>query len=141
MRVSCQFRHTRRTAGVKIGRNVIASTTLIKDQAVIRLIGKVAEALRARLPGALVETAHMEIAPPSIADAVETCVTAGAESIVIHPYFLAQGRHTRETIPEKVAEARQRHPGVNIRITEHLGFDESLVRLVQKRIEAANRSD
>ena len=40
MGVSCQFRHTRRTAGVKIGRNVIASTMLIKDQAVIRLIAK-----------------------------------------------------------------------------------------------------
>src|SRR5690348_4525173 len=51
----------------------------------------------ARLAGdrfVAVLAAHMEIASPSIADAFESAVAAGAGLVVVVLYFLAPGRHS-----------------------------------------------
>lgn len=96
-----------------------------------------AERLRSRLPDRVVETAHMELAPPSVHEGVAACVAAGAEEIVVHPFFLGPGRHTREDIPRLVREAAARHPGLRVRISEPLGLHEKLVDLVLERIDAA----
>ena len=97
------------------------------------LCGKLAE----RVPGCLVEPAHMEILGPSIADAVAACVAEGALEIVVQPHFLGPGRHTIEDIPRLVAEEAARHPEVSFRIGEPLGIDDAMVDLLLARIEDA----
>lgn len=99
-------------------------------------IGRVAAALRERLPGAIVKLAHLEFTSPSIAEGIRACVEAGASEIIVHPYFLSPGRHTREHIPELVAEALREHPGVTARITDPLGFHPRLLDVVLDRIAA-----
>jgi len=101
-----------------------------------RLIEDVAEAIRGRCPEAVVEFAHMEIASPGIAEGIAACAAAGASSIDLHPYFLATGRHTSESIPALVEEALKQHPGVEVRISEPLGFDPRIIEVVLERIEA-----
>lgn len=96
-----------------------------------------AELLRAREPGTLVLTAHLEVAPPGIGDALAACAGAGALDVVLLPWFLAPGRHTLEDIPREVAQARARHPGLRIRVGEPLGLDPRLVELAQARIASA----
>jgi len=96
-----------------------------------------AERLRARLPGRLVVTAHLEIEPPDIGAGIDACAEAGASEIVVHPYFLGPGRHTAEDIPRQVAEAAARHPKLTIRISEPLGLHESVLDVVVERIEKA----
>jgi len=54
--------------------------------------------LKAQYP--IVEPAHMEIARPSIADAVARCVERGARRVAVCPYFLAPGKHWHKDIPE-----------------------------------------
>ncbi len=39
---------------------------------------------------ALVEVAHMELAAPSVADAVDAAVAAGAQVVTVAPYFLSR---------------------------------------------------
>jgi sirohydrochlorin ferrochelatase len=95
----------------------------------------VAERLRARLPDAIVESAHMELAPPSIAEGIAACVAAGATHIRLHPYFLASGFHTRESIPELVEEALRGHPGIEVHITKPLGVHDKLIDVVLERLE------
>ena len=94
-----------------------------------------AERVRERMPERLVAVAHMELAAPSIADAIDACVAGGVEEIVVHPYFLGPGNHTREDIPRLVAGAGARHPGLRIEITEPLGLHEGLVDVVVARVE------
>ncbi len=94
-----------------------------------------AAAVRARDPERFVTVAHMELAEPSIEQAVDACVAAGAAEIVVHPYFLGPGSHTREDIPRLVAEAAARHPGLRVRISEPLGLHDKLVDVVLARIE------
>lgn len=99
-----------------------------------RLLEAVAERLRARLPGRSVRVAHMELVPPGLADTIEACVAEGAREIVVHPYFLAPGRHASRDVPRIAAEAAARHPGVEVRVTAPLGLHEGIVEAVLARL-------
>jgi sirohydrochlorin ferrochelatase len=83
----------------------------------------------------IVEPAHMELAEPSIAQAFEKCVRQGATMVIVHPYFLAPGRHSTTDIPRMTAEAAAPFPGVRFHITQPLGLDERIVQLMMQRIE------
>jgi len=93
--------------------------------------------LRAREPGTLVLTAHLEILPPDLVDALGACARAGAHDVVVLPWFLAAGRHTRDDIPERVAEGSARHPELRVRIGEPLGLHAKLIEVAWERIAAA----
>jgi sirohydrochlorin ferrochelatase len=89
----------------------------------------------------IVEPAHMELAAPTIADAFAACVEQGATEIVVHPYFLAPGRHSTEDIPRMAAEAAAQHDDIPFRVTNPLGLDERLCAVIETRIaEAVERN-
>ena len=106
-----------------------------RQPAANELIGAVAERVRARRPELHVEHAHMELAPPSIADAIAACAAAGARAVHVQPYFLAPGNHTRSTIPEMVAAAAADHPDLEIEIGEPFGLDEKLIDILIERTD------
>ena len=82
-----------------------------------------------------VEAAHMELAEPSIATAVDACVAKGATTVVIAPYFLWPGNHWDRDIPALAAEACGRHPGVDHLVAAPLGPHPLLGDIVEQRIE------
>lgn len=98
------------------------------------LLEEVASALRARLPDCPVSVAHLEFGPPDIETAIADCVRAGARRILVHPYFLAPGVHTRRDIPERVRAAAARYPELQVEISEPLGFHERIVDVVLERL-------
>lgn len=95
----------------------------------------VAALLRARVPDRIVEVAHLEIAPPGIAEGIEACVAAGASEIVVHPFLLSPGRHSREDIPRLALAAARHHPDVRVRVTAPLGVHEKLVDVILERVD------
>ncbi|MAJ58676.1 MAG: hypothetical protein CBC48_01185 [bacterium TMED88] len=99
-------------------------------------IGRVAAAVQTRRPDLTVRWAHMEIAPPFVPDVIADCVAGGAQEIIVQPFFLADGRHLTETIPELVEAARRQHPQITIRVTPHLGEHDGLVGIVLDRVDA-----
>ncbi len=86
-----------------------------------------------RLPN--VEAAHMELAEPSIGSAVDACVSAGATTVVVAPYFLWPGNHWDRDIPALAAEACRRHPGVRYLVAAPLGPHPLLGDIVEQRID------
>lgn len=82
----------------------------------------------------IVEPAHMELAEPTLEDAVAKCVARGATAIVVHPYFLAPGRHSTGDIPGMVAELAPRYSALDFRVTAPLGVDDIMARLMHRRI-------
>lgn len=106
-------------------------------EAANELLGRIAEHLRERTSSCVVEIAHMELASPSVAEGIAACVAAGAEEIVVHPYFLGPGRHTTETIPALVAAAARDHAGVDIRISPPLGIHPKLADVILDRVREA----
>lgn len=101
-----------------------------------RVVATLARKLAKRLPDWIVRFAHMELATPTIAEAVDACVAAGAREIVVHPYFLAPGRHSTRDVPSLARAAARKHRGVRIRVTPPLGTHDGLVDVVLDRIGA-----
>jgi sirohydrochlorin ferrochelatase len=97
----------------------------------------VAECVRERLPGRLVRVAHLELAPPALAEAIDACVREGAREVVVQPFFLAPGRHGGGDIPRLAREAAARHPGVTVRVTAPLGAHPGVVEAVLGRLAEA----
>ncbi|MCA9774564.1 MAG: hypothetical protein KC466_19245 [Myxococcales bacterium] len=89
--------------------------------------------LRAEGTFPIVHHAHMELAGPTIAEAFDRCVGDGATEIVVHPYFLGPGNHSRTDIPALVEAASQAHPQVRWRVTEPLGVHPKLCEIVLER--------
>ncbi len=56
------------------------------------------------------------------------------KEIIVIPYFLHFGVHLRQDIPEMLREAAVKHPEVRLVLGRHLGYDDSLVTLVEQRI-------
>jgi sirohydrochlorin ferrochelatase len=103
------------------------------NQEVEDLAARVQRSAGDRYP--LIKAGFLEIASPSIPEAIESCIAAGATSVVVVPYFLAAGRHVAEDIPGIVEPVARQHPRVAIRIAEHVGMSESMTRLI---LDAAN---
>lgn len=68
-----------------------------------------------------VSCAFLELAEPSIPDGVRACLDAGAEEVVVLPFFLSAGRHVAEDIPGEVEKVRAERPDARIRIAPYLG--------------------
>lgn len=104
-----------------------------------QMLETVVERVRARGIYEIVEVAHMEIARPSIEEAFNACVRAGAERVVVHPYFLSPGRHSQTDIPRMASDAAAKHAGIRVVVTEPLGLDERLIDVVLNRVQEALR--
>jgi len=86
--------------------------------------------VRERAPQLFVTVAHLELAGPSLAEAVDACVAAGAHEVCVHPFFLAPGRHLAEDVPGLVQAAQEQHPALSIRLLEALGARAELADVV-----------
>ena len=88
----------------------------------------------------LVAAAFLEIASPTIAEGFAQLVESGAKHIVVHPYFLSPGRHTRGDIPVEVRAAASRHQNVTYQITEPLAAHRLVIDASIERIREAETS-
>ena len=80
-------------------------------ESVDRLVSELAVA------GQFSQAAYLEPARPTFAEVVEQAVAAGVEEIAVVPYFLAQGTHVVNDIPELIQAARARYPHLRIEIS------------------------
>jgi uroporphyrin-III C-methyltransferase len=92
----------------------------------------------------LVVAAFLEITKPTIAEGYAQLVAAGARHIIVHPYFLSPGRHTRGDIPVEVKAAANRHKNVTYQITEPLAahalvIDAAIERVRETVVPALSR--
>jgi sirohydrochlorin ferrochelatase len=94
---------------------------------------RIAEGLRTAY-GGIVEPCRMAGRGAPFAEVFEKCVRLGAKEIIVIPYFLHFGVHLRQDIPEMLREAVAQHPEIRLVLGRHLGYDDSLVALVQKRL-------
>jgi sirohydrochlorin ferrochelatase len=88
----------------------------------------------------IVEPAHMELASPTIAEAFARAVAAGADEIVVHPYFLALGRHAREDVPAQCERAAEPWPALRWSITAPTGSSPRVFDAIGERIDAARHA-
>ena len=76
---------------------------------------------QAREQYAKVTYGFLEMAEPSIPDAIQSCITAGATKVLVAPYFLAAGRHVTDDIPYQVQLKQVEYPEIDIQVKPYLG--------------------
>ncbi|MGH9520140.1 MAG: SAM-dependent methyltransferase, partial [Terriglobales bacterium] len=72
------------------------------------------------IPGQFVGAAYLPPVQPSLTAAVARAAAAGAERVVVVPYFLAAGLHVTRDLPKLVEMARDAFPQLEIRLAECL---------------------
>jgi sirohydrochlorin ferrochelatase len=85
----------------------------------------------------LTETAFLELAQPDLPAAVERLHAAGAQRIVVVPYFLTLGIHLRRDLPRIVDGIVERYHGLSIEVTDPLDGHPALARIVLERAQKA----
>jgi sirohydrochlorin cobaltochelatase len=68
-----------------------------------------------------VEIGYLNYSSPTFAVAVEKCVAAGAQEILIAPYFLVPGYFVNSGLPRVLEPAQQRFPTIQFRVAPVLG--------------------
>jgi sirohydrochlorin ferrochelatase len=94
---------------------------------------RIAGRLRAAADGGIVDLCRMAHGT-SFGEAFERCVRQGAKTVIVIPYFLHFGVHLRQDIPVMLREAVAKHPEVRLVLGRHLGYDDALAALVERRI-------
>lgn len=95
-----------------------------------------AQMLEVRL-GVPTQPCFLELAEPTIGEGVDRCVAAGAQQIVTLPLFLGPGRHQKRDVPDLLAAAQSRHPGVTVAYGTPVGPHLRLVDALADRAAAA----
>ncbi|MHB1444323.1 MAG: sirohydrochlorin chelatase [Acidimicrobiales bacterium] len=89
----------------------------------------------AALPEVDVALGFLEMSDPPAGPVVDELVAAGADRVVVLPLVLFGAGHAKSDVPAIVVEARQRHPGVDIRFGSPLGLSRRLVSLLGDSLE------
>ena len=82
----------------------------------------------------IVEVSFRELHEPNIQSGIDACVAKGAERILLMPYFLFMGAHVQHDLPEEIAEAQKRYPGLIMEMGGHLGVHRKLAEIEAERI-------
>lgn len=93
---------------------------------------------RQRHPGWKIAHAYLELAEPSIPQALES-LSASSDEILVLPLFLFAAKHVKKHIPEILMAFRRKHPKVKVKLAKPLGPDPKLLMILDQRINV-NRS-
>ena len=102
-------------------------------EAFTAMVGRVAQSL----PGMTVLPAFFSLGEPTLADQVRRLAADGCSRIVIMQYFLYNGVHIEQDIPEMIAELRREMPGLEFVVQPTLQDDPAMERLIADRLLAA----
>ncbi|MEY9975567.1 sirohydrochlorin chelatase [Lysinibacillus sp. RC79] len=80
------------------------------------------------------EISFLELATPTIAEGIASCINRGATAIAIVPILLLAAQHAKHDIPREIDQAKKQHPQVRFTYGEPLGVHELLIDTLQTRI-------
>ena len=93
--------------------------------------------MRERGDAPIVEVAFINYLQPDLTAAITRCVSLGATSVVITPYFLIAGKFVIEDLPAAVARAKGEHPSLAIATADVIGFHPAMADAVIEAIGTA----
>lgn len=85
---------------------------------------------------AVVLPCFLELATPSLHEAVLQLERQSVGIVHLYPLFFNGGKHVAFDIPAQVREARERHPRLDIHLLDYFGRAPGLVALMRDHIAA-----
>ncbi|MBM3972071.1 MAG: cobalamin biosynthesis protein CbiX [Planctomycetes bacterium] len=95
---------------------------------------QLAEQLRSRFPGHVIETAYLELTEPTIPKGAERCVTLGAKRVLLLPYFLSAGTHVTQDLSRFRAQFSEQWPSVRFDLCPPLGLHPLILEIACDRL-------
>lgn len=95
--------------------------------------------VRALRPDLRIEAAFLESSRPSFSSVVDRLVKAGYDEIVVVPLLLTEAYHAKVDVPSAVAEAIDRHEGLEVRSTDILGLEAVFLEVLDRRLRESLR--
>ena len=99
------------------------------------ILKNVVEKARLSLPETLIEIAYMEFGEQDIPKGLLALVERGVDEIAVAPYFLFDGMHIRNDIPEAIDAFKAVHKNIKITMGRPFGFDDRLASILADRIK------
>lgn len=95
------------------------------------LVERVSEAAHANgQEYAAVIPCFLELARPSLIEAIQQIEHQPVETVQLYPLFFNKGKHVGRDIPAQIEEARERFPDLDITLLDYFGNSEGLADLV-----------
>ena len=82
-------------------------------------------------PDITVALAFLEFMTPSLPELAATLVAQGCQTITLAPVFLGQGGHVLRDLPLLAEQIRVAHPGLQLRLENAVGEDESVLQAIR----------
>ena len=108
-----------------------------RNQLAVGEFAKLAEALRARLPGVPVDYGYLEFANPVIHKGLDALRAQGVKRVLALPGMLFAAGHAKNDIPSVLNSYAALHDGFKITYGRELGIDLKMIRAAGDRIAEA----
>ncbi len=94
----------------------------------------VADRLREQTDYQIVVPSYLELADPSIPDGARQCVDAGADRVLMMPYFLSAGSHVTRDLERFRDEAASEFKSVKFDLCPPLGLHPLMLEIIKDRL-------
>lgn len=102
-----------------------------------QVLNWILEGVQAKAQIALIEGAFLQFSEKDLEAGIVALKEKGATDITIVPYFLFEGVHITEDIPEEIEKMKAKYPELHIQLGQILGADMRLVDILVDRIAEA----
>ena len=99
-----------------------------------RTLETIVEMMQKHIKETPIEIAYMEFSERSIPSGLDALIAQGVQEIAVVPYFLFDGVHIKEDIPQAIEKHKSAHPKIKFKIGKPLGADERLAAVLSDRI-------
>ncbi len=103
------------------------------------VIYKTTDNYRAKHPQKCVRYAFVEVASPSLEEAIEELLSKGVEKITVMPLFLSFGHHIKEELPKRMAKIAEENVNTTFITTDPIGADPLLCDIIDARIAKTSK--
>ncbi len=93
-------------------------------------IQRIAVEVKKRGEYEIVEQAFLQHTPPGLMETIEACARKDAGRIVIVPFFMQSGTHVTKDVPALIEQARKKHPGIEVLMTDFVGSHPLMAEIV-----------
>lgn len=83
----------------------------------------------------MIEEAYLQFRDKNLEHGLKSLIARGADTIAIIPYFLFEGVHIKEDIPNEIKGFMKDYPDVTITFGSTLGADRRLAMIVADRVK------
>lgn len=95
----------------------------------------VVDLLKQKMDNEFVFGAHMEMAQPSLEDVVKNLDGRDVGKVIILPYFLFNGNHIKEDIPEKIEALKNLYLTMSFEFGTPIGKEPLMADIMLKKVQ------